>query len=241
MIILPQMEELVLKAKHDTQAMESLLRRMEHFILHSVFRVTHRFASIHDDEYSIALEAFVEAVHSFDPSKGSFLSFAYLVIRRRLIDYLKSSRYRSQEISVDPALFTGEIVDNQETESIIQRIPTPTTTEDHSLQWEILSLKDTLIAAGIHYSDLADCSPKAHKTKKSCAQAIVFILRHPDILQSVQKQKTLPLKILEKDLQIPRKTLEIHRKYIIAAVEIMAGDYPLLSEYLGFVKEEMAR
>ena len=238
---MPQMEERVLNARHDAQAMESLLYSMEHFILHSVFRVTHRFASIHDDEYSIALEAFVEAVHSFDPSKGSFLSFANLVIRRRLIDFLKSSRYRSREISVDPALFTGEKADSQETETSTQKVPTPTTIEDHSLQWEILSLKDTLIAAGFQFADLADCSPKAHKTKRACAQAIVFILRHPDILHSVQEQKTLPLKILEKDLQIPRKTLEIHRKYIIAAVEIMAGDYPLLSEYLGFVKEEMAR
>ncbi len=42
-----------------------------------------------DDELSIALSAFLEAINHYDRGRGSFLSFAQGVIRRRLIDYFR--------------------------------------------------------------------------------------------------------------------------------------------------------
>jgi RNA polymerase sigma factor len=36
---------------------------------------------------------------------------------------------------------------------------------------------------------------------------------------------------------ISRKILDRHRRYIIAAVEILSGDYPLLAEYMQFIKD----
>ncbi len=47
-----------------------------------------------DEELSIALMAFNEAIDGYDTSKGSFLSFAKLVINRRLIDYLRKKTKR---------------------------------------------------------------------------------------------------------------------------------------------------
>jgi len=38
---------------------------------------------------------------------------------------------------------------------------------------------------------------------------------------------------------VPRKVLERHRKYIIAAVVILTGDYPGLTDYLDPGKERM--
>jgi RNA polymerase sigma factor len=35
--------------------------------------------------------------------------------------------------------------------------------------------------------------------------------------------------------------LERHRKYIIAAIEILAGDYPCLAEYMKPQREEQDR
>jgi len=54
----------------------------------------------------------------------------------------------------------------------------------------------------------------------------------------MKRNKLLPLKVLENNLKLPRKILERHRKYIIAGAEIISGDYPILSEYLKFIKEE---
>ncbi len=41
------------------------------------------------------------------------------------------------------------------------------------------------------------------------------------------------------NLHLPRKIIERHRKYIIAGIEIISGNYPILSEYLKFVREEL--
>ena len=44
--------------------------------------------------------------------------------------------------------------------------------------------------------------------------------------------KMLPLSLIEKELGIKRKKFERHRKYIIAVLLIMSGDYPYLEEYV---------
>jgi len=50
--------------------------------------------------------------------------------------------------------------------------------------------------------------------------------------------RQLPIKILQKNTDLPRKLLERHRKYIIAAMLILSGEYPLLAEYLPFFRKD---
>ena len=47
------------------------------------------------------------------------------------------------------------------------------------------------------------------------------------------------MKELEKLSRIPRKILDRHRKYLIAAVEILHGEYPLLAEYMSYIRKAM--
>jgi RNA polymerase sigma factor len=44
--------------------------------------------------------------------------------------------------------------------------------------------------------------------------------------------------MIEKNTNVPRKILERHRKYIIAAIEILSGEYPYLADYLRYIREE---
>jgi RNA polymerase sigma factor len=57
-------------------------------------------------------------------------------------------------------------------------------------------------------------------------------------VSELRRSKQLPLKNIEKSAQVPRKILERHRKYIIAAIEILSGEYPNLAEYLRYIREE---
>ena len=57
----------------------------------------------------------------------------------------------------------------------------------------------------------------------------------------MRDSKQLPIKIIEKNTDIPRKILERYRKYLIAVAEILSGDYPYLSEYLSYIKKEVIR
>src|SRR5690606_2812765 len=53
----------------------------------------------HDDEYSIALAAFNEAIDGYQEGAGkSFLGFAETVIRRRLIDHVRREQRHAQSL-----------------------------------------------------------------------------------------------------------------------------------------------
>ena len=52
-----------------------------------------------DDEASIAMIAFNEAIDAYDDSAGaSFLSFAEIVIKRRMVDYFRRKTKRQEEV-----------------------------------------------------------------------------------------------------------------------------------------------
>jgi RNA polymerase sigma factor len=85
-----------------------LRRKYESFILKCASNTSKRYITKSDDEWSVAMEAFCSAIASYSYEKGSFLSFAELLIRRRLIDYFRLEQRRLAEFPVDPAAFTGE-------------------------------------------------------------------------------------------------------------------------------------
>ena len=44
---------------------------------------------------------------------------------------------------------------------------------------------------------------------------------------------------LAKKAGVHKKILERHRKYIIAAAEILNGEYPLLAEYMNYIRKAL--
>ena len=97
---------------------------------------------------------------------------------------------------------------------------------------ELNELKKQLEFWGISFSDLIEASPKHEKTKKLCRQIVQFIVSRSDIIDTMKNKKYLPVAEIEKSLKIPRKKIERARKYIIAAVVIMLGDYQYIREYI---------
>jgi len=57
-------------------------------------------------------------------------------------------------------------------------------------------------------------------------------VRDAELLERIRAKKALPVKELTEKLGINRKMLERWRKYIIALVVILAGDYPYIKSYL---------
>ena len=100
------------------------------------------------------------------------------------------------------------------------------------LQEEIAEVSGLLAAYGFSFWDLADCSPKAGKTRAACAAAIRHMLLNPGLIQKMQSTHRLPIYALAAGSRVSLKVLARHRRYIIAACEILTGDYPGLSRYL---------
>ncbi|HWQ51679.1 MAG TPA: hypothetical protein VN369_07750 [Terriglobales bacterium] len=223
------------RAAQDRQAADDLIAQNRQFILRCASKCTHRYVTCSDDAWSVALMAFSEAISLYQADKGPFLPFAELVMRRRLTDFMRSEGRRSGEVSVSPSVFEGEI-DAEAPDVAIQEavISKTTVSEDSPVKYEIAGVGTILSAYGFSFLELTSCSPKSAKTKKSCAAAIKCLLDAPALLAEMQGSKTLPIKAVCEGAGVDRKILERHRKYIIACAEILAGDFPALSEYLKF-------
>ena len=107
------------------------------------------------------------------------------------------------------------------------------------MQDEIAAVQNLLSGYNFSFFDLTECSPKAEKTKIACAKAVAVLLQNPTLFKKMQTTRTLPVKDISSGKDISVKILERHRKYIIAAAEIMQGDYPLLKEYMSYIRKAL--
>ena len=215
------------------------LDEMKPFLIRSAYRITHKFINEADDEYSIALIAFSDAIKSYNIEKGNFYSFLDLKLKHQLIDFYRSNKKYQQELLIQPDLFedytpTADSYQHLQSE-ISEKL---SSSDDYSLTYEIEALSEYLKDFGIDFFSLATSSPKSKKTKALCKKAILFLLNSQELLQELQQKKQLPIKKIIENTLLPRKILERHRNYIIAAVEILSGEYPKLADYLNFIRKE---
>lgn len=234
-----------LAVKDDNPGLNAFIENNSSFIKHCAYKTVHRFVSDSDDEYAVAMSAFCEAVRSFDESKGTFSSFAQMVIKRRLLDFMDKEYRRQHEICVDPGIMEGELDDDGEN-PIIQSLKEASEREHElkdtaipgalTVKDEIEALSQVLEDYGFSFMDLTECSPQAQKTKTACGLVIKTLIESELLMSRFRKAKTLPIKELSGSTGISRKILDRHRRYIIASVEILTGEYPLLQEYMQFVK-----
>lgn len=217
-------QEILYAAEHD-EAMTALVNKYHLFIIRSASATCRKFVTKHDDEYAIALKAFCDAVKHFDPTEGvSFEAYAKLIMKNRVIDYLKSENRHKGHLSLEEEMENGRDMANdaEREDEVLQ--------SDAAL--EISRLSEIIRPYGIAFSDLPDVSPKHQKTREDCAAAVVFLIKNPNLVADMRRTRGLPIKILQEKCGIPRKTLERHRKYIVTATEVCLGDFPVIAEYL---------
>jgi len=221
---------------------EELVRQYLPFILKVTSQSCRRFVRLgEDDEVSIALMAFDEALNKYDcTQKTSFFSFAEAVIKRRLIDYYRKKGRENREI---PWSALSQDEDGEESSYQIDKMTWGQAQRIHHeseiaylRREEIFEYQKELQYFGISMRELAEISPKhldARKTAYEIARTISGNERYRDHLY---KTKTLPLKELEQEVRVSRKTLERQRRYIIALSIILLGKFYFLDEYLEALK-----
>ena len=236
---LREIDERAMQAAQDLLTLSCFISDYEAYILKCASKAAKRYITKNDDEWSVAVEAFSNAVKMYSFEKGSFLSFAELIINRRLIDYFRSQNRFQPEFPVSPNIFSGELEEDAGDLLLANEIIAKTNeNRDNSLKDEIEAVNAEFAAYGFSFFDLIKCSPKSQKTKEACHKAVTYINSDPGLYREMRKTKNLPLKLIEINAKVPRKILERHRKYIVAIVEIIKGDYPGLSEYMQTFKKE---
>ena len=178
-----------------------------------------------DDELSIGLLAFNEAINTYDINKGKFLSFARLVISNRLIDYFrKQSKFSSALISYDNGEdnTTSGLIDKKSVELFAYD------SEAEDRKYEIIEYTRELGQWGISFNELVRICPRQDNLRNEYIRIAILISRDKTLLDELYRTKRLPIKMLEKKLTIHRKKIERGRIYIIALVVAIVKKYSFL-------------
>ncbi len=212
----------------DTLAREELIRSHKAFIAKVSSKICSRYLTWdNDDELSIALLAFNEAIDTFDPHGGaSFYSFVQMVIRRRLVDYFRKEG-KHQHLSLSPLNPDDEELsryDLDASQDLFQE------NENQNVFAEVVeNYVRVLVAYKVTLDDLVKVSPKHKDSKQTLIRAALALKNNPHLMEHLKTHKLLPIKELELLTGLKRKVLEKGRKYLIALVLILSEPefYPL--------------
>jgi len=229
---------LVLEAQNGNMAREHLIKSYTTFILKSASKVCGRYVRLgEDDEVSVGMMAFNEAIDCFDTSKNSsFLSLAETVIKRRLIDYYRKESTVSKKLI---PFSSFEQDDEENSEGTLYYLESKKSVEEFKekssaseRKEEIVLFTQKLGEFGITFQELVDVSPKHEDARLRAMEAAGIIAADKEMVSHMLKKKELPLKVLENKVGISRKTLARQRKYIIAVTLILINDFDYLKQYI---------
>lgn len=183
------------------------------------------------EELSIGLMAFNEAIDSFNEQVSeNFLSFAKVVIKRRIIDnYKKNKKFKSNEV------YFADIEDRHVNNGSVNVGTNPMDVFDevHRRKDMVLFVKE-LNNYNISIKDLIFNCPKHKDTRKITFKISVELFKNPKLRDVLSVKRRLPVKELVDLTGYSRKTIDRHKKYIIALSTLLCGDYESLKEYIGF-------
>lgn len=232
-----KMEQRVLRAQTDAAEKEQLIREYEAYICRAASRTAGHEVVRGDNAWSMAIFAFSQAIDSFGVEKGRFLPYAELLIRHRLSDYYRHQRRFSPADGTD-AQAQEAAGGNAAAAGAFTALQSAAAGEARNISREIQAASRLFQQYGFQFFDLAACSPRTDKTRSRCAKAINAMLKSDILMLRMQSLMQLPVAELQKSTGLPRKTLEQYRIYIIAATELLAGDYPCLAEYFDGIRKE---
>lgn len=228
-----------IRAADDMDVKNHFIEQCIPFIRKTIHKILHRHIHTSDDEWSIGLLAFAEAIDGYCATKGDFAAYAYRVMANRLTDHHRRTIRAAREIDVAPHVFTGDMQEEESGVAYAIQAAIQPAQEREGLQGELLAVGDMLKAFGFTFMELTTCSPQTGKTRKACAAAAACMLRQPTLLDAMIRKHALPARRIHEMTGISLKLLDRHRKYIIAVTLLMQGDYPYLQEYLHIIREEM--
>ena len=229
--------EIISKIKSgDRQLRERLIDDYKPFILKCVSKFMNKFIEVENsEEFSVALIAFDEAIDDFDEVKNChFISFAELVIKRRLLNHVNKER---KSINTYPFSFFDSEKDNP-LENVIAEKSIFLHFDRFETREEILIFNKKLRRFGITLHDLVKKTPKHKDSKQMLLRVAKIITENDSLYEKLNKKMIIPMSDLTPLISINPKTVEKNRKYVIAACIAMKSDLDIIK---GFLHEYLER
>ena len=219
----------VYQAKKDNVAADELIAAYMPFIKSEASKFINRPPDQSDDELSIAMFAFYEAIRDYSRFRGSFLKFAAMKIKNRLIDHYRKEKRNRIHISLDDT--------SDDKPDMIETIADEHDSFEESdmreaTKQEIAELSAQMNDFGVSMPDIADTSPKQQRTLERCQKAVCYARKTPEILEEFLRTKRVPIAKLAEGADVERKTLERHRRYLVAVLLICTNGYEILRGHI---------
>ncbi len=224
----------------DTSSRRMLIENNIDFISKSVSSFCHRLIGRQDDEMSVGLIAFNEAIDRYYPEKGrNFYGYARMLIHSRLVDYFRAEKRHLHMLSLEAGADWKDRDDHHPSQSVyetnqaMERFIEEQLVEERAE--ELKHYRKKLNQLGIRLAELQDSAPKHADSRAVMVKIAAEFVKHPDMVKDLERTGRLPLKKLEKLAGVSRKTLERYRKYLIALIVIFSGEeYVHLKALLDF-------
>lgn len=211
-----------LNINENTDVNELIEKHMP-FIIKSISDVTGRYVSCeNDEELSVGLLGFHEAIERYDNEKGHFLSYAKLVIGSRIKNYLKSENkhnHSSLEDLLDKGLeIKDEYVEEKEDNGILLE--------------EINKLKNEISSFGFTLEDLANEAPKQQATRRNAISLSEEISKEEEFTSFMYLKRRLPIKRIVLQFSVTEKVIKRSKKFIISVVIIFDKNLSALRNWI---------
>ena len=218
----------VYAAKTDPEAADALIGQYMGFIRSETVKFIHAAPEDgHEDELSIAMLAFYEAVLSYEKHRGAFLPYAARAIKNRLIDHYRTERRHGNVISLHAPAGGDE-----ESGHLLDALPDHRDEIGAYEQREIQEFGAQLARFGLSFSDVADNCPRQDRTLAACRRVLDYARANPELLNKVAETGKLPMNELALGSGTERKTLERHRKYLVAILLAFTNGYEIIRGHL---------
>lgn len=204
----------------EPQATEEFIEKHIPFIISCISKFTGRYVSIeNDDEYSIGMMAFVEAIEKYKESRGDFYAFSRLVIESRLKNFFEKENKHIKNKSIEDYKERGtDLVDNLEDHD----------KDDLNREFtinEIKKLKEEIYDFGFGFEELVNEAPKHKDTREKAIDISEKSSREKDITDFMFVKKRLPIKNMSDRFDVSEKVIRKSKLFIITVIIILFRGY----------------
>ena len=203
-----------------TDNLETLIQENMALIIRTVSAVTGRYVSVeNDDEFSVALDAFAEAVERFTPDRGSFASFAALVIRSRVINYLQKENKYAAELSLESMQEDGQDLAEPQKENL-------------ELKEEIGQFVKELEKFDLTLDELVSKAPKHTDTRVRAVYVAEKSSQNEEIVSKTYQKKKLPIRSVALFCMVSEKIVKTSKTFILATMLVFVKRLPSLISWI---------
>lgn len=199
--------------ENNPEKINDFIKSYRPFIIKTISNLKHSYVDIdNDEEYSIALSAFLEALNKYKPEKGSFIGFARLVIESRLKSYfIKVSKLKHLDIE---DMQIADIGPNQ------------------NLVDDIKAFEQALLEFGIDFEILISASPKHNDTRQNAISLGYKTSQVPAFVKHIYEKKRLPITLISNAFSATVKVIKKSKLFILSVVIIYDKKLTTIQDWL---------